>query len=86
MPDGRLWGLRDAYAAETAWTPRHTGKELRLARLAAFDAGLGAIRADAETTASRKAGDQDRAARREHLAASYRSLRDFYQQREQTFA
>jgi conjugative relaxase-like TrwC/TraI family protein len=86
MPDGRLWVLRDAYAAETAWAPRHTGKELRLARLAAFDAGLGAIRADAETTASRKTGDQDRAARHEHLAASYRSLRDFYQQREQTFA
>ena len=39
-----------------------------------------------QTIASRKAGDQDRAARHEHLAASYRSLRDFYQQREQTFA
>jgi hypothetical protein len=38
MPDGRLWLLRDTYAAETAWAPRHTGKELRLARLAAFDA------------------------------------------------
>ena len=33
---------------QTAWAPRHVGKELRLARLGAFDAALGAIRADAE--------------------------------------
>ena len=86
LPDGRLWLLRDAYAAETAWAPRHTGKELRLARLGAVDAGLGAIRADAEAGATRKADDPDRAALHEHVAASYRSLRDFYQQREQAFA
>ena len=86
VPDGRLWLLRDSYAAGTAWAPRHTGKELRLARLGAFDAGLGAIRADAEADAARKDGDHDRAARHEHLAASYRSLRGFYQQRAQTFA
>ena len=48
MPDGRLWLLRDAYAAQTAWAPRHVGKELRLSRLGAFDAALAAIRADAE--------------------------------------
>ena len=41
MPDGRLWLLRDTYAAETAWAPRHVGKELRLARLGAFNADLG---------------------------------------------
>jgi hypothetical protein len=29
MPDGRLWLIRDAYTAETAWAPRHVGKELR---------------------------------------------------------
>jgi hypothetical protein len=50
MPDGRLWLIRDAYTAETAWAPRHVGKELRLSRLGAFDAGLGAIRADAENS------------------------------------
>ncbi len=72
MPDGRLWLLRDVYAAETAWAPRHVGKELRLSRLGAFDAGLGAIRADAETAAARKAGDRDRAGRHETLAGSYR--------------
>ena len=86
MPDGRLWLLRDTYAAQTAWAPRHVGKELRLSRLGAFDAALGAIRADAEAQAARKAGDHDRAARHEHLAASYRALRDHYQQQEQTLA
>ena len=86
MPDGRLWLLRDTYATQTAWAPRHVGKELRLSRLGAFDAALGAIRADAEAQAARKTGDHDRAARHEHLAASYRALRDHYQQQEQTLA
>jgi len=86
MPDGRLWLLRGTYAAETAWAPRHVGKELRLSRLGAFDAALGAIRADAEADAARKAGDRDRVARHEHLAASYRALRDHYRQQEQNLA
>jgi hypothetical protein len=86
LPDGRLWLLRDAYAAETAWAPRHPGKELRLARLGAFDADLGAVRADAEAQAARKIGDHDRTAQHEHLAASYRAMRDRYQQQERNFA
>jgi len=86
MPDGRLWLVRDSYAAQTAWAPRHVGKELRLSRLGAFDAALGAIRADAEADAARKTGDHDRAARHEHLAASYRALRYHYQQHEQALA
>jgi hypothetical protein len=86
MPDGRLWLARDSYAVQTAWAPRHVGKELRLARLGAFDAALGVIRAGAEADAARKTGDHDRAARHEHLAASYRALRDHYQQQEQGFA
>ena len=80
MPDGQLWLLRDTYAAQTAWAPRHVGKELRLARLGAFDAALGAIRADA----ARKAGDHDHAERYDTLAASYRALRNLHQQREHT--
>ena len=40
MPDGRLWLIRDSYTAETAWAPRHVGKELRLSRLGVFDAFL----------------------------------------------
>jgi hypothetical protein len=86
MPDGQLWLLRDTYAAETAWAPRHAGKELRLARLGAFDAALGAIRADADAHAAHKAGDHDHAGQHETLAASYRALRDLYQQREHTLA
>ena len=65
MPDGRLWLVRDAYAAQTAWAPRHAGKQLRLSRLGAFDATLGALRADAEASAARKAGDHDCAGRHE---------------------
>ena len=86
MPDGRLWLLRDTYTTQTAWAPRHVGKELRLSRLGAFDAALRAIHADAEAQAACKTGDHDRAARHEHLAASYRALRDHYQQQEQTLA
>ena len=82
LPDGQLWLARDAYAAQTAWAPPYAGKQLRLSRLGAFDAALAAIRADAETAAARKAGEYDRAARHETLAASYRALRDHYQQRE----
>jgi hypothetical protein len=70
-------------AARRAWTPRSLGKELRLARLGAFGAPLGAVRADAETDAARKAGDHDRAARHEHLAASYRAMCDHYRQQKQ---
>jgi hypothetical protein len=83
MPDGRLWLLRDSYAAQTAWAPRYVGKELRLSRLGAFDAALGAIRADAEADAARKVSEHDRADRHEHLAASYRAMRNHYQQQEQ---
>jgi hypothetical protein len=84
MPDGRLWLLRDGYAAQTVWAPRHVGKQLRLSRLGAFDVALGALRADSEAAAARKDGDHGRAARHETLAASYRALRDHYQQREHT--
>jgi len=76
MPDGRLWLLRDTYAAETSWAPPQVGRELRLSRLGVFNAGLGAIRAAAEAGAARKAGDYDRARRHEILAASYQAMRD----------
>jgi AAA domain len=85
MPDGRLWLIRGTYTAETAWAPRHVGKELRLARLGAANADLGAIRAAAETDAARKAGDHDRAGRHETLAASYQAMRECYQQQESIF-
>jgi hypothetical protein len=86
MPDGRLWLIRDTYVAETAWAPCHTGKELRQVRLGAFDAALAAIRAAAEAEVARKNSDLARAREQETLAASYRALRDRYQQRERAFA
>ena len=86
MPDGRLWLVRDTYAAETAWAPRHVGKELRLARLGAVNAERDAIRAAAEADAARKAGHHDRAARHDVLAASYRAMTDHYRQQETIFA
>jgi hypothetical protein len=69
MPDGRLWLLRDIYAAQTAWAPRHVGKGLRLSRLGAFDAALGAIRA---ALPSRQAFEGTH--RRSRLARPRRSL------------
>jgi hypothetical protein len=86
MRDGRLWLIRDTYATETAWAPPHTGKELRLARLGATNADMGAIRAAAEADAARKDSDHERAGRHEDLADSYRALGDLYRQREQAFA
>ena len=86
MPDGRLWLIRATFAAETAWAPRHVGKELRLARLGAANADRAAIRAGAEADAARKTGDHERAARHEVLAASYRAMYDRYRQQESTFA
>jgi hypothetical protein len=86
MPDGRLWLIRDMYNAETAWAPRHVGRELRLARLGAANADLGAIRAAAEAHAARKDGDYGRAGRHETLDASYRAMRERYRQQERIFA
>ena len=85
MPDGRLWLIRDTYAAETCWAPRHVGKELRLVRLGTQNAELEAIRSHAEAEAARKTGDHERADRHESLAASYRAMRDRYQAQEHTF-
>jgi hypothetical protein len=86
MPDGRLWLIRDTYTTETAWAPRHVGKELRLARLGAAGADLDATRARAEADAARKAGDHDRAARHDVLAGSYQAMGDHYRQQEIIFA
>jgi hypothetical protein len=84
--DGRLWLIRDTYAAETAWAPRHVGRELRLTRLGAINADHSAIRATAEADAACKAGDDARAGRHEELAVSYRTMADRYRQQESIFA
>ncbi|HWM99040.1 MAG TPA: hypothetical protein VNO54_18530, partial [Streptosporangiaceae bacterium] len=85
MRDDRLWLIRDTYAAETAWAPRHVGRELRLARLGAANTNLGAIHAATEADAARKAGDYARARRHEELAASYRAMAACYQRQETIF-
>jgi hypothetical protein len=85
MRDGRLWLVRDTYAAETAWAPRHVDRELRLARLGALNADQDAIRATAEADAARKAGDYARAERHENLAGSCRALTDRYRQQKSIF-
>jgi len=86
MPDGRLWLVRDTYAAETAWAPRHVGRGLRLARLGRASADLDAIRAAAQADVARKADDPARAGRHEVLASSYRAMGDRYLQQETLFA
>jgi hypothetical protein len=86
MPDGRLWLIRDTYAAETCWAPRHVGKELRLVRMGAQNADLGAIHEEAEAEAARKRGEAERAARHDGWAASYQAMRDRYQAQEEIFA
>jgi hypothetical protein len=86
LPEGRLWLLRDTYAAETYWAPQHVGRELRLVRLGAQNAELDAIRSTTEADAARKQGDLDRAGRHEFWAASYQAMRDRYQAHDHTFA
>jgi hypothetical protein len=72
MPEGRLWLIRDTYATETRWAPRHVGRELRLARLGAHNADRDTIRAGAEAEAARKHGNRERADRHQFWAASTR--------------
>ena len=86
MRDGRLWLIRDTYTAETAWAPRHVGRELRLARLGTINADLSAVRTATEADAARKAGDYAHADRHEELANSYRAMADCYRQQETIFA
>ena len=62
LPDGSLLHMRAIYETETAWAPRHVGRELEQIRMSADDASLGAIRALAEERIARQRG-QDRACR-----------------------
>jgi hypothetical protein len=66
--DGSLWLIRDQYQAETAWAPKHVGRELGHVRAGAEDARLRVIRSRAEADVARKAGDGDLAARHEQQA------------------
>jgi hypothetical protein len=86
LPDGSLLHMRDTYPVETAWAPQWVGDELRQVRGGAQEAGLAAVRADAEAAAANSRGREDLAAQHEVLAASYRTMRDAYRDRETVFA
>ena len=66
LPDGSLLHMRGTYETETAWAPRHVGRELQRIRISADDASLAAIRARAEERVARERGQDERgrAARR----------------------
>jgi conjugative relaxase-like TrwC/TraI family protein len=66
--NGSLWLIRDQYQAETAWAPRHVGRELGQVRASAEDARLRVIRSQAEAEVARKAGDGELAARHDQHA------------------
>ena len=82
LPDGSLLHMRGTYAAETAWAPRHVGRELQRIRVSADDANLAAIRAQAEEHIARERGQHERAGRHEMLARSCAAMEAFYRAQE----
>jgi conjugative relaxase-like TrwC/TraI family protein len=86
MTDGLLLRLRDSYPVETAWAPPWPGDALRRTRVAARDARLAALRATAEADAADRRGEREEAGRQQSLAASYRSMRQAYEEREAALA
>lgn len=86
LPDGSLLHMRGTYEAETAWAPRHVGRELQRIRISADDASLGAIRAQAEEGNARQRGHDEVAGRHGVLARSYASMETFYREQETELA
>jgi hypothetical protein len=84
--DGSLWLIRDQYQAETAWAPRHVGRELGYVRAGAEDARLRVIRGRAEAETARKAGDGELAARHEQQAERSRLQESAYRMQETVLA
>jgi hypothetical protein len=82
LPDGSLLHMRGTYAAETAWAPRHVGRELQRIRASADDASLAAIRARAEENIARQRGQHERAGRHGVLARSFAAMEGFYRAQE----
>jgi hypothetical protein len=84
--DGSLWLIRDQYQAETAWAPKHVGRELGYVRASAEDARLRVIRSEAEAEVARKAEDGELAARHEQQAAHSRLQESAYWMQESVLA
>jgi hypothetical protein len=80
--DGSLRLIRDQYQAETAWAPRHVGRELGYVRASADDARLRVIRNQAEAQIARKAGDHELAVRHDELAECSRAQESAYRMQE----
>jgi hypothetical protein len=84
--DGSLWLIRDQYQAETAWAPKHVGRELGHLRASAEDARLRVIRSEAEAEVARKAGEGELAARHEQQAEHGRRQESAYRMQETILA
>jgi hypothetical protein len=78
---GALLLLRDSYEAETAWTPRFAGPELRSMRVAVQEAELTRARAAAQIRAAQARGDVEEEARQRKLTEASVTLRAWYQGR-----
>jgi len=81
VPDGSLWLMRDTYEAETALAPKYVTDELRQVRLAAEDARLTSVRADAEAEIAGQRADDTLASLHRTHARSARALQAFYEHR-----
>jgi hypothetical protein len=80
--DGSLWLIRDQYQAESAWAPKHVGRELGYVRASAEDTRLRVIRSQAEAEAARKIGDAELAGRHEQQAERGRAQESAYRMQE----
>lgn len=84
--DGSLWLIRDQYQAETAWAPKHVGRELGYVRASAEDARLRVIRSQAEAEVARKTGDHELASRHDQHAEHSRLQESAYRMQESILA
>jgi hypothetical protein len=82
LPDGSLLHMRGTYETETAWAPRHVGRQLQQVRAGAEMASLEAVRAQAEERVARDRGEENRAARHGVLNRSYTAMSAFYQDKQ----
>jgi hypothetical protein len=78
LPDGSLLHMRDTYSAETAWAPRHVGRELQRIGISADDASLAAICSQAEERIARQRGLDEQAGRHGVLFRSHAAMEAFY--------
>jgi hypothetical protein len=82
LADGSLLHMRASYMTETAWAPRHVGRELQHVRLSADDASLAAIRARAEQRVAQQRCQGELAERHGGLARSWAAMEAFYRKQE----